>query len=189
MGFLSKTLGRSHKDEKRIEDSIPFDTYIKKIEWIDLGHKNFLFAKYDFPLDYTRTDENLLSIEEILEIEKRLPSNIHIITKSNLEWLKHNCKIVKYNPENWDNFLTHSICCISDRTDEMIHFNVSMTIGSQEQQYYIKESKTTPHYVAIEETRVGPHKFPSYLGTVKISYVYNSNMNENKYSIKLIKLK
>lgn len=189
MGFLSKTISRAKSGDKRIEDETPFDRYLKNVEWVDMGNRNILFAKHDFPLDYLRTD-NKLSFNDIKEILESLPDNISIISKSQIKWLRDNCKVIKYKiPEKEDDILYSSICCINPNTEEDIHFNLCVTNGAQEAKYFLRiiKDRTNLTVPKIEINGIGPMKFPSYLGTSKI--VYSFKDEEKLYNIKLVKLK
>ena len=192
MGLWSNTFDRARNGEKRTEDLTKIDIYLKNVEWIDMGNRNILFAKHDFPLEYLHNDEKL-SLNDIKEIMESLPDDVSIITKSQILWLKDNCKVVKYKtPERKNDILESSICCISEKTNEDIHFNLCMTNGGQEAKYFLKFLKKSSSSISqkIEYTGIGPMKFPSYLGTPKAISVYNESKFEEKlYNIKLVKLK
>lgn len=82
---------RDLTDEVRDEERIEFDEYLKGVEWVDLGNRNVLYAKYDIVPDIwrKREDERLLSYDDIKNL--RLPQGVSIITNSQVQWLEKHC--------------------------------------------------------------------------------------------------
>lgn len=198
MSLWSKGIDRSKSGDKRLENKSPFERYMDKIEWVDLGH-DVLYARWDYPLDY-KTNNECLSLNDIKNILEILPNDISIMNKNHVKWLQDNCKIIKYQDD--DDKLTGlitSICCVC-KSYEYIHFNLDMSTSKQLSTYFIRETdlpdRNNPlwSYIKsnidnIELTEIGPKKFPSYLGTVKRLPSYKNNSDVKKYNIKLVKLK
>ena len=87
-GFLSKTISRSKSGEKRLGDITEFDKYLKTVEWVDIGHPKYLFAKYDC--------EKYFDVKDIENIINELPKNIKIAGKKEFDYLtKCDCTIDK----------------------------------------------------------------------------------------------
>ena len=95
-GFLSKTLGRTKSGEKRLENKTPIDDYLKTIEWVDLGHPKYLFAKYDYGYS-DRHRYSYLSLNEVEKIIGNLPKGISYLQKPVVDWIKEECNIFKEN--------------------------------------------------------------------------------------------
>ena len=89
-GFWKSSINRSKSGEKRLEDITPFERYLKDIEWVDMGY-SCLFAKYDFPLDYKISDENLWSIEDLTNLN--LPEGIGVMGANEVKFLTKNAGI------------------------------------------------------------------------------------------------
>lgn len=90
-GLINKTLKRVRTGGSRIEDKmiIPgspeFTEYFYNIEWVDLGHPDYLFAKDDYVNGISFNDfENLI-----------LPEDVEIINSDLVDWLTFNCDIFK----------------------------------------------------------------------------------------------
>lgn len=171
---------RSKSGEKRIEDTTPFERYFKHIEWVDLGNPDVLYALNDFPLDYEKYSMELLSINDIKEIQNTLPEGVTIITKANIKWLKDNCKV------GLTKFGTQMIGCMSEINNYQIFFNTYEENNERFAIYFLKHMEDENR---IMITEVGPKKFPSYLGTVIEVPNYTQKFDEKKYTIKLVKEK
>lgn len=185
MGILSKTITRSKTNNKRLENKSPFERYLEKVEWVDIGH-DVLYAKHDFPIE-----DGLFSLEDIEIISENLPKDIFIMNKNQYKWIQDNCKIIKYQDDEYKNSkITSSICCINEQLNECIHFNLPLNMSDQSITYYIKTITSTMDYAfLVEENQVGPKKFPSYLGTTKRKHVLKTDKDKKIYNIKIIKLK
>ena len=156
---------------------------MKTIKWVDLGH-DVLYAENDFPID-----DELLSIDDINDIELNLPSGISIMNKNEYKWIQDNCKIIKYQNDKFKNSkLFNSICCMNNMG--YIHFNLPLDIPNQAITYYIKQiSSEVNLYTHIEVNEIGIKKFPSYLGTTKTITKLKSDNDKKIYNLKLVKLK
>ncbi|MCM1218916.1 MAG: hypothetical protein NC548_30920 [Lachnospiraceae bacterium] len=193
MGFLSKTLNRAKTGGKRLESMTSLDLYLDKVEWMDLGH-DVLYAKFDMPLDYLKNSD-MLSINDLNEIISNLPDDISIMNKNHIKWIKDNCKVLKFqNSDMKDSDMFTSICCISDITNEDIHFNLPTDTGSiQSIRYFLGyvPNKVTSITKKINYTLVSPSNQNSYLGTPKQEFIYITGESNDykKYYIKLVKLK
>ena len=77
-GLWSAGMKRVENGEKRQEDITKFDKYLPTIEWVDMGHPDYLYAKYDF-------QEGMLA-EEIYNLQ--LPEGIHIMTREDYKAIK-----------------------------------------------------------------------------------------------------
>lgn len=185
MGVIGKTLIRHKKGEKRQEDKSLFEVYLDKVEWVDMGH-DVLYAKYDFPIE-----DGLLSIEDIEMIIEKLPKDIFIMNKNQFKWIQDNCKIIKYQDDEFKKSkIISSICCVNEQLNECIHFNLPLNMSNQSITYFIKNIPTTMDYCfLIEENQIGPKKFPSYLGTTKRNYLMKTDKDKKLYNIKVVKLK
>lgn len=99
-GIWTKGVERSKNDEKRIGDKTPYDNYFKNIEWVDLEHPKYLFAKNDFPE---------LSINQLKIFINCIPEGIEILDKNLLDYLNNTCIVSKsdnsdietYKSSNW----------------------------------------------------------------------------------------
>lgn len=200
MSLWKRGIERSKTGEKRLENKSPFEIYLDKVEWVDLGH-DVLYAQFDYPLDYTTNEDSLLSLGDIIDIMNVLPPDITIMNKNHVKWLQDNCHIVLHQDidEKVKNLVT-SICCVNPKTQKYISFNLDMFSKNQVTPYYLKTieyddvrdpirnifNMMTDH---IELTEIGPKKFPSYLGTVKRLNVLKYEKDTKKYMIKVVKLK
>ena len=172
-GFLSKTLGRTKSGQKRLEDSTDFDIYVNsdEIEWVDMGHPKYLFAKYDY--------EKPFDVKDIEGIIKRLPKNIKIAGKKEFDYLTQNCKyFTDYLPQT-DTFVFKYM---SNQKD-VVCCKVSKILGTP---YF---NRVTSHvddkFVNIRFYEFNRYKIP-YTGVTKILY----STSTSKYlSIKLVKEK
>lgn len=180
MGFWRTGIERGKTGEKRIEETTPFERYLKDIEWIDLGNPDVMYAMNDFPIDYENSNNDLLSINDIRELKLILPEDVAIITKANIKWLKDNCNVglTKFGPQ--------MIGCMSKLNGYQIFFNVYEGDEKRNALYFLKYLESENR---IMMTEVGPNKFPSYLGTVIEVPNYTYNFDEKKYTIKLVKEK
>ena len=200
MGLWSKNVERSQTGEKRLENKSPFERYLEKVEWIDLGH-DVLYPLYDFPLDYTTNEGSLISLDDIEGIISVLPEDITIMNKNHVKWLQDNCKIALcQEKEEKERGLMTSICCVNPKNHEFIYFNLDMYSTKQNTKYFLKNVETPEtndpfknfyfkYNDMIEITEIGPHKFPSYLGTVKRVPVLKNSHDLKEYMIKVVKLK
>lgn len=104
MGILLNLTEEYFKDEKRSEDMTEFDKYLDEVEWVDLGHPKYLFAKKDFCEDYTQEydSKNFLTTYDLYEYTKDIKSRYKFITKDVMLWLLENTSI------DWDYFTTNS---------------------------------------------------------------------------------
>ena len=200
MGLWSKGIERSQTGDKRLECKSPFQRYLDKVEWVDLGH-DVLYARYDFPLDYTTNEGSLISLNEITDIIIELPEGITLMNKNHVKWLQDNCKIVLYQDidEKLRDLVT-SICCVSSITKDFINFNLDMYSKNQLTTYFLKNvdapdtNDPIKNFIyrvtdIIEVTDIGPKKFPSYLGTVKRIPTIKTSHDLKQYMIKVVKLK
>lgn len=78
-GFVNKTLKRVRTGEKRLGERTPFDDYIPTIEWVEMGHPDYLFAKDDF------IEDELMTIDEIRKL--KLPDGIEIVDEDTFRYL------------------------------------------------------------------------------------------------------
>lgn len=177
MSFWKSGINRAKTGEKRLENTTPFERYLKDIEWVDLGNPDVMYALNDFPLN---ENLDLLSINDIREIKDSLPEGFAIMTKSNVKWLKDNCEV------GLTKFGSRMIGCMSKLNGYQIFFNIYESEEKQNALYFIKYLENENR---IMMTEVGPNKFPSYLGTVIEVPNYTYNFDEKKYTIKLVKEK
>lgn len=185
MGFLSKTYERYITGEKREEDKTPMDRYLESIRWVDLGHDDFLFAMYDFPLNYLDESSELLSLVDLEHIQQNLPEGVYVLSKGLIKWIQDNCVVMRNVKRNTD--ITTSIVCASKITANEIHFNIDVCNKSKTSKYFLKKKDVVNNFQHIEINEIGPKKFPSYLGTTKEIPV--GTTEEKTYMIKLVKLK
>lgn len=91
-GFLSKTLGRSNTDGKRLEERDIVDTYMDNVKWVDMEHKDYLFAEDTLELMG-------VSDSEFLNIKDRLKNkyDAFIIDKQSMRHLRGKCDISKHD--------------------------------------------------------------------------------------------
>ena len=106
-GLWAKGIERSKTGEKRQESNSVIDIYLKNVEWVDLGHREYLFAKFDSDVKFTT--------EELLQIKQSLPSGIKMLTRSQHTWLKKKCVLDKNRKEG--------VIFTSDINGEKIYFN------------------------------------------------------------------
>ena len=82
MGVLKNITDEYFGLSQRDEDKHPFEKYIEKVEWVDIGNRKYLFAKTDF-------EDNTLEPKELLEIFK-------VIEKYNGEYLPMTKDVFKW---------------------------------------------------------------------------------------------
>ena len=206
-GFMTRSLGRNRKFKSdRMEDKHPFGDYYKEIEWVDLGHPKYLFAKLDYPIKYPndvkhdgtfyKTKEKLLlSINELFKILKKLPNDEMMLNETALNWLKKKCH---FSSVQVDNDKESCIECTSPN-EQKIYFD--SLIGSSRYVLELNPSKspiTQEDRCHIKETTYSDNS-KSYFSQPKHVISYNSEIDYNpeistlwdskKYSLKLIKLK
>ena len=104
-GLWSSGMKRAETNSKREEDVSEFERYLRDVEWVDLGHPDFLFAKKDF--------RPVLHDEIKLIDTELLPDNIGIITLEAYQEICKNCNTIKEN---------NKYKYISDKTNEYIIF-------------------------------------------------------------------
>ena len=172
-GFLSKTINRSKSGEKRLGDKSPIDNYLKNIEWVDLGHREYLFAKLDF--------EDRFTTEELLQIKKSLPNGIKMLTRSQHTWLKKKCLL----NENKKDGVTFT----SEINGEKIYFN-NLNPDESHFVYYIGTpmgyDADNEEYACILEYKYGGEK----LEKRDIDFSgWNKWYKNTRYTFKLIKSK
>lgn len=82
-GLWSKGIERSKSGEIRKGDRTDFEKFIDTIEWVDIGHPDYLFSKFDFY-------EGILP-DELFNL--KLPNNIKYMDNQDLKWLKKNTSL------------------------------------------------------------------------------------------------
>ena len=103
-GLWSKGIERSKTDIKRQEDISQFDLYLKNVEWVDMGHPDYLYAKYDYP---TINDEDELTLQEIKEtILPSLPDDMKFMGHDELDFLNRHCDNLVYMNEDCEAYQT-----------------------------------------------------------------------------------
>lgn len=182
MGFFSKTYDRLKKGEERMEDKTPYDIYFHKIEWVDLGHPDVLFAKLDYPLDYRKEEHDQLSINDIDDIKIKLPGGVSILYKNHIKWLQDNCKVLMCSLSD-DKHNIDSIRCLSDN-GESIYFNVTNNPDNVTK-YLLKRDDSS--HITVNNVGFGPRNKFSYLGTTKREWFLPNDVKA--FHIKLVKLK
>ena len=70
-------------EPKELEDITDINEYIDTVEWVDMGHPKYLFAKYDC--------EKYFDINDIKKIIEILPQNIKIAGKREFDFLTKEC--------------------------------------------------------------------------------------------------
>ena len=95
-GLWSKGIERSKTGKAREGDIPEVIRQLKDIEWVDLGHKKYLFAKTSFP-DEPKNLQELLSAYDIGEILKFLPEDIDVLSNKEVRWLRDNTIINRYS--------------------------------------------------------------------------------------------
>ena len=182
-GLWAKGIERSKTGEKRKEDISKFDLYLKKVEWVDMGHPDVLFAKYDFPVkDIIDSEDDCFSFDDMAEIEKKLPRGISIMSKRQIEHLKRTCEITK----NGKHTVSSKIVC--EHEGNTIEFNLlnKYSFMSTSTKYYMK-SKIMGRYIEAQCATIGVTQKPTYLGRTTGDYVFKSDRKE--YFFKLVKSK
>lgn len=115
--LFKSSIDRIKSGEKRAEDKTEFEDYINEIEWVDMGHPEYLFAKYDY--------YNPLSINDI--INTKYPDNISICPKEVFRFLikdtNRNKVQLKDSPYNYKNF-SYVFSYNSSITNQYIYFNI-----------------------------------------------------------------
>lgn len=179
----NKRIQKEKSGVKRIEEKTDLDIFLESVEWVDLGH-DVLYSKFDFPVD-----KELLSINDLQELIKNLPTDISIMNKNCFKWIQDNCKIIKYQDETLRNSnLITSICCGNKKG--YIHFYLPLNTEKQKITYFIKELSSKDNiFTSIEVNEIGPDKFPSYLGTTRTIRKFKMDNNIKQYNIKLVKIK
>ena len=102
----SKGVERSKSSKKRLQDKTIFDEYLKTIEWVDMGHDEYLFAKEDMP--------EILNLNQIKDFINTKPDNIHFMNKKLINFLNSSCEkfydrhenIEKYGSNKTNNVIT-----------------------------------------------------------------------------------
>ena len=79
MSLWSKGIDRSKSGDKRLENKSPFERYMNKIEWVDLGH-DVLYARFG-PLFAYIYENDKISIMTKFKGEKKREIAKEIIAK------------------------------------------------------------------------------------------------------------
>ena len=135
-GFLSKTYDRYRTGERRIEDRTVVDRfmdYITTIEWVDMS-SGFLYAKYDFP--------EMLCVEDIIEIQKKLPKDIYMAGYKEYEFIKRTCN-AEMSENNDGEPCIDEISGEFEDDDHFVSFNLYKDKNNKfkEQVHYLKNYK------------------------------------------------
>ena len=171
-GFLSKTINRAKTGERRIEDLNEFDEYLRTgIEWVDMGHPKYLFAKYDY--------EKYFDVKDIEDIIRILPKDIKVAGKKEFDYLTQNCKyFADYLPQT-DTFIFKYM---SNQKD-VVCCKVSKILGTP---YFNRvTSQVDDKFVNIRFYEFNKYKIP-HTGVTRTLY---STQTSKSLSIKLIKEK
>lgn len=189
----SKGVERNLRGEKRLGDETDFEKYIKNIEWVDMGHPDVLFAKYDFPKSYEDMDKDecMFSLNEVEQIAKSLPNGVKILSGKQIDWLKRNCHIVCVGDKSKKSHM--GIECISRANAEKIFFKIvrRYLYNSTPHKYYHKTKKvefeSLVGFKVAVSSEVGYGEKPTPLGR-KGGHMTNEH-DKKEYSIKLVKEK
>lgn len=95
MGVLLNLTEEYFKKTKRTEDFTEFDKYLYSVEWVDLGHPKYLFAKTDFKRDkekLTYCENDALNAIEVYDILENMNPVYKPMTRSTFFWLVENCE-------------------------------------------------------------------------------------------------
>lgn len=117
-GLWDGIVRRGSTGEVRKEDETEFLKYLHNVKWVDVGSSKYLYAQFDFP--YSEYHKDGCNLNEIIEIQKKLPKDVHIMTRSNLNYLKKNG--IQFREINTD---IRRGCSISCGGSEKIYFSSS----------------------------------------------------------------
>ena len=173
-GLWSKGVDRSKTGEIRIGDLNEIDNYIRNVKWVDLGHPKYLFGQKDLPSSPEKLDE-LLSLNEIGELIKKLPEGVGIIDLSLLNWIKNNCKVYSfYSGLKYENV----------EKNDYSYLNADVY-------YFLKgthRSLSTDNHADVYINHLTYNPIGKYRPTIKNEFNEDEN-NKKCYCVKLIKLK
>ena len=114
-GLWAKGIERSKTGEERIENTNPqFEKYLESIEWMDMGLKDKLYAKFDF--------NEGMSINQIKNL--KLPEGVEIMSGVNFYMLKGLCDISK-NSTTVDEVDVKVFSVFNPRNKDKIYFNLN----------------------------------------------------------------
>ena len=135
-GLWSKGLERAQSGERRIEDRTIVDRfmdYIKTIEWVDMSNE-FYYAKYDFP--------EMLCVEDIIEIEKKLPNDIYMAGNKEYAFIQNTCVAEMSKNDDGDDCIDEISGEFED-DDHFVAFNLYKNKNNKfkEQVHYFKKYK------------------------------------------------
>lgn len=182
MGLLNKTLKRVRTGDTQIENKTPFDFYLSNVEWVDLGHPDVLFARYDYPLNYRTSDFEMLSLDDIRDIQQKLSQDIFIMNKQHIKWLKDYCRvIIDHSDKRGNRFIRCQSSLIGD-SDAHVMFDLFDNPKDDRTVYVVglPNDKNMTQVNQISTNRL------SFLGTTTQMMLFPDN---NNLHIKLTKLK
>ena len=194
-GLWSSGMKRAETGEVRLGDKTFFDNYLKDVEWVDMGHPDVLFAKYDYPIEVERiTDSELvLSVNMINDIIKpNLPKDVSIMNRKQIEFIKRTCSIKgdeKYKKHASKNHSNKLIA--TNENGDVIYFNLfnKFAFTTNRTYYYMgyKKAGSSIKYPQIQIATLELGGKPTPLG--RTCWSYELDMNKKIYFIKLVKLK
>lgn len=172
-GMWKSGVERAKSGEKRIEDMSDFEKYLNHVEWMDIGHEEYLFAKYDIYEEpnanyYEDTRNNFLfSIVEIKDIEKSLPKGVYIMNDDDIEWIKENGYIGSNG---------HTVCA---------------SYGTKNKKFIYFSKPINPYFLCSlkidEDTQYVACK--TLIGNQREIRTGHYSINDKKYRFKLVKRK
>lgn len=171
-GFWKDGIKRAKSNTKRLEDKSEFDRYIETIEWVDMGHPNCLYAKYDFGTYDDFFKEEKFSLIEVLNIQKSLPEGITTMNIDELLEIKYNCYLSS----------SHSNLCAAThkKSDNEIYF------ASVKEIYFLKIKPKEDYVFNEKDEKV---EVIEGIGPSKVIQTNDRNPNDKLYRIKLVKRK
>lgn len=121
----SKGLNRSKSNETRLGDIDEFNNYVKNINWVDLGHRDYLFAEYDY--------SEPLTPFEIEEHQKKLPKGVYLLGIDISNWISDNLydrKVINTSDLN-------CLCVGSKLNDDAVYFYKKDIDNPESNGYYL----------------------------------------------------
>lgn len=80
MGVLKKLTDEYFGNTIREEDIHPFESYLKNVKWVDLGHRKYLFAETDF-------ESNTFCTKELVKICEIVGGDYKFVEREEFIWL------------------------------------------------------------------------------------------------------
>ena len=164
-GLWNKGLNRTKSGEKRLGDITELDKYIDNVTWVDLGHKEYLFAKLEY--------NELFTVEDILNMS--FPKDIKFMDYDLFNWIFEYSDKTRSTHVDGSNFFQNEV--ESHRTGEIVYF-----IKTEIMKYVVNIEQQDKQY-KIDFVQ------PCHSLDNRTAHLNKSYINDYKFAIKLVKKK